>query len=228
MRQRKTVRMRGRADCERPAGSVRLVTTARIPIAAARTIAEAKAHGCCRRRDWAEQVRRQPPERPESDRDRGHEPDRRIGRSQLGDEKRQDQARQQHHLGGGADRLCRDAKDRVQRHSSPVGGIVAKLGARHDELAAYRAGHRFHAAEYRSVSAADDWPVAADMRKGDRWARAAIKNRADLGVARRCARAARLSQPAARARARAGFPERARCPQGRPRARVSADRPEPT
>src|SRR5215217_6753263 len=53
MRQRNTVRMRGRADCERSAGSVRPVTTARIPIAAARTIAEAKAQGCCRRRDWA-------------------------------------------------------------------------------------------------------------------------------------------------------------------------------
>src|SRR5215212_1408768 len=31
---------------------MRLVTTASTPIAAARTTAEAKAHGCCRRRDW--------------------------------------------------------------------------------------------------------------------------------------------------------------------------------
>jgi hypothetical protein len=53
MRQRNTVRMRGRADWERSAGPVRLVRRARIPIAAARTIVEAKAHGCCRRRDWA-------------------------------------------------------------------------------------------------------------------------------------------------------------------------------
>jgi hypothetical protein len=44
---------------------------------------------------------------------------------------------------------------------------MAKLGARHDELAAYRAGYQFHAAEYRSVHAADYWPIAADMTKED-------------------------------------------------------------
>ena len=53
---------------------------------------------------------------------------------------------------------------------------MAKLGVRHGELAAYRAGHRFHATEYRSVRAAGYWPIAADMTKEDRRARAAIKN----------------------------------------------------
>jgi hypothetical protein len=36
---------------------------------------------------------------------------------------------------------------------------MAKLGVRHGELAAYRAGHRFHATEYRSVGAAGYWPI---------------------------------------------------------------------
>jgi hypothetical protein len=93
---------------------------------------------------------------------------------------------------------------------------MAKLGVRHGELAAYRAGYRFHATEYRSVRAADYWPIywpiAADTTKEDRWPRAAIKNWPRLGVARRRARTARLSRPAARALARDGFPERARCP----------------
>jgi hypothetical protein len=96
---------------------------------------------------------------------------------------------------------------------------MAKLGVRHGELAAYRAGHRFHATEYRSVGAAGYWPIywpiSADMTKEDQWARAAIKNWPRLGVARRRARLARLYLPAARALARDGFPERARCPWGR-------------
>jgi hypothetical protein len=49
---------------------------------------------------------------------------------------------------------------------------MAKLGVRHGELAAYRAGYRFHATEYRSVRAADYWPIywpiAADTTKEDR------------------------------------------------------------
>jgi hypothetical protein len=94
---------------------------------------------------------------------------------------------------------------------------MAKLGARHQELAAYRAGYQFHAKEYRSVHAADYWPLAADMTKEDRWARSAIKNWSRLGVVRRRARTACLSQPAARELARDGFPERAPCPWGRTR-----------
>jgi hypothetical protein len=44
---------------------------------------------------------------------------------------------------------------------------VTKLGARHDELAAYPEEHWFHADEYRSVTAASDRATAIDPRKED-------------------------------------------------------------
>ena len=43
---------------------------------------------------------------------------------------------------------------------------MAKLGARHDKSAAYRAGHRFHAGEYRSGSGANVRQRVAGMRNG--------------------------------------------------------------
>jgi hypothetical protein len=44
---------------------------------------------------------------------------------------------------------------------------VAQLGTRHDESAAYRAGHDFHAGEYRGGSAGNDCQSRPALRKRD-------------------------------------------------------------
>ena len=41
---------------------------------------------------------------------------------------------------------------------------MAKLCARHDKLAAYRAGHRLHAGEYRSGNAANNVNLPDDLQ----------------------------------------------------------------
>jgi hypothetical protein len=75
---------------------------------------------------------------------------------------------------------------------------MEKLGTRHDELTASGAGHRFHAAEYRSGCVTDHHPRAADLAKRDVWTRKAITIRAALRVPKRCERAPRHFRPATR------------------------------